>query len=176
MQNNQQQNIESLYVPEYEFKIDDYREKSFIEIFLWILSFGIWGCCIGGIFTVTAFGIALACYIVYLFVEFCCTKKLKAFSNKKSISEMNEIMSSWFKAVPVIKFICEVYEERIVENNERSEQIYELKNRDTKYFNFISSRDVSGPIIFQNEYYSYICFIPIPEIKFADTITYSDYK
>ena len=106
----------------------------------------------------------------------CCSKELKAFSNRVSVKEMNEIISSWFKTNPKIKFICKIYEDHIVENNERGGTIEKLKATDTKYFEYFSSRDVSGPLIFQNEYFRYICFLPIPDIKFADKITYSDYK
>ena len=72
-------------------------------------------------------------------------------------------MSSWFKASPTIEFIYTIYEwykEEVTTEygGKKIETDLITKKIDTKNFNFFSSRDVTGPIIFSNENYSYIRF------------------
>lgn len=53
MQNNQQQNIEPLYINENDFKNGNYSEEltnPCLEVFLWLLTFIIWGFCIWSFF------------------------------------------------------------------------------------------------------------------------------
>ena len=184
MQNNQQQNIEPLYINENDFKNDNYSEEltnPCFEGLLWLLTFIIWGFCIGSVFNSEFLLLAGSIYFIYIILELCFCCKCKIFPSVKSTREISEIMSSWFKASPTIEFfytIYEYYEEEVTTEygGKKIETDLRAKQVDTKNFNFFSSRDVTGPIIFSNENYSYIRFFPIPEIKFADEITYSDYK
>ena len=177
MEINQQQNTEPLYVMADYYKTPDYEQCNCVEIILWILSVVIWLSIVYCFFRLRSLIYIIIFYVIYLIIQFKTLHKFQSvFFHPKSVNEMNTIMSCWFRAIPSIKFIRKVYEESIVENEQRSETTLKLKGTETENFAFSSSRDVSGPIIFNKEYYSYIYFIPIPDIRFADRITYSDYE
>ena len=87
----------------------DYKNTC-AEIFLWILTFGIWASLVVAFVVDFAFlSVFFVGYTVYLLLELCSNFK-DIYSSKKSPHEINELVGDLFKSTPSIEFICEIYD------------------------------------------------------------------
>ena len=152
-------------------------EGIFCEVLLWILSIGIWASIIVAILTKPILFIIPVCvYCIYLVPELC-SKTKDLISSQKFPEQINSLIKILFKEEPIVSFDCEIYTRVKFKDSEGNED-YNLRydRTESEIFEFLSSRDVSGPLYFSSDGKSFVILTIKSEVNFADTISYSDYK
>ena len=152
-------------------------EGIFCEVLLWILSIGIWASIIVAILTKPILFIIPVCvYFIYLVPELC-SKTKDLISSQKFPEQINSLIKILFKEEPIVSFDCEIYTRVKFKDSEGNED-YNLRydRTESEIFEFLSSRDVSGPLYFSSDGKSFVILTIKSEVNFADTISYSDYK
>ena len=147
------------------------------EIFLWILTLGIWASIFVVIITDLVNSVIVGClYIIYLLLELC-SNIMDLYSSQKSPYEINELIGRLFKSTPSIEFICEIYiTKKYTDSRGKKQEKYIFSHSKTDNLNILSSRDVSGPLNLHSDESHYAILNIQYIINFADTISYSDYK
>ena len=147
------------------------------EIFLWILTLGIWSSIFVVIITdLVNLVIVGVLYIIYLLLELC-SNIMDLYSSQKSPHEINELIGKLFKSTPSIEFISEIYTTKKFKDSRGKEQEkYIFSHSKTDNLNILSSRDVSGPLHLHSDESHYAILNIQYIINFADTISYSEYK
>ena len=147
------------------------------EIFLWILTLGIWASIFVVIITdLVNLVIVGGLYIIYLLLELC-SNIMDLYSSQKSPHEINELIGKLFKSTPSIEFICEIYKTKKYKDSrgiEKEKYIFSHSKKDN--LNILSARDVSGYLHLHSDEKYYAILNIQSVINFADTISFSDYK
>ena len=128
-------------------------------------------------------------YIYYVILQFC-SPTFQYLIHKRNDVKIYDKMKQLFNNPPLIKFVCECYhyETRTYttydgkgNSSTRTETVRVVTRVAQKYFNYYSSRDVSG--LFKLNYDEssvtnkyYVKLELLTEFSFADAITYSDFQ
>ena len=119
-------------------------------------------------------------YVIYIILQFC-SPTFYYLRHKRPDILIYDKIKKLFYYPPRIQFVCECYHYEIKGSSTKNAQAKKVITKvATKYFNYYSSRDVSGLFKLNNDKSSiadkyYVKLELLTDFSFADSVSYNDY-